>query len=389
MPVLIRVQVPGGQTRAARRNPVLRAARPPSCARTSRRREGAAVRGSRENSIIVTFMRGAPEGPSWLPLLLLISCAFPVVVVPGIAFVKPHACTSARGILHSWTNLCSIVIRPPPPPPPPPPTRWPDGTLESAVQRSRVIDIGKQNARMAGGPSKYEWGNLVCRRGAWSGCCCNGTCVQERCTGRLSGTIGCHFLRMGVEPAELAALSDAIAGYAAAHNLLYDPLPASTLVVHLRLGDTARTTSDDDVEQRDLNAKITRLPRGVKRIVLTGALSAGGHGDMPAHFKRSVQYVQLMTRLYERQGYEVHQRITGIGPEQVDEDIVFMTRAMHFHCDQGTFSRLLAQVIDYRGGMVYPPETCLLSCSGKPHSNSTTFRTDIGLRAGRPAGSRL
>ena len=110
---------------------------------------------------------------------------------------------------------------------------------------------------------------------------------------------------------------------------------------------------------------------------------------MPAHFKRSVQYVQLMPRLYERQGYEVHQRITGIGPEQVDEDIVFMTRAMHFHCDQGTFSRLLAQVIDYRGGMVYPPETCLLSCSGKPHSNSTTFRTDIGLRAGRPAGSRL
>ena len=266
-------------------------------------------------------------------------------------------------------------------------------TLDRAVARNPVVATNGHNGstvlRVAEGSSHYEWGNLVCQRGTWSGCCCNGTCIASRCGGSLGGTIGCRFLRMGAEPADLAALTDAIAGHAASRNLPYTPLPASVLVVHLRLGDTASTEYDDEEEERKVDGRLQRLPRGVTQIVLTGALTSGNHGDLPINLNHSVEYVRLVTRLYERRGYQVHQRITGVSPKQVDEDIVFMTRAMHFHCDHGTFSALLSQIVDYRGGMVYPTEACLAQCTRTPRRNSTTYRTDTGFRGGRPAGSRI
>ena len=156
------------------------------------------------------------------------------------------------------------------------------------------------------------------------------------------------------------------------------------------VGDsTASVAGNDDEEERKETSSLLRLPRGVTQIVLTGSLTSGHISMARGDFNRSVQYVQSITRLYERKGYKVHQRITGDRPAEIDEDVVFLSRATHFRCSHGTFSRAIAQIVDYRGGVVYPPETCLQRCTAKPRLNSSTFRTDLGFRGGRPNGSRM
>ena len=87
--------------------------------------------------------------------------------------------------------------------------------------------------------------------------------------------------------------------------------------------------------------------------------------------------------MFEERGYLVQQRLSGISPSEVDADVIFMTRAMHFLCSHGTFSTMIAKVVDYFGGMVYAPARCLKRCSEREEN-----RTDFRFREGRPLGWR-
>jgi len=226
-------------------------------------------------------------------------------------------------------------------------------TLAQAVAKSTLVDDNQGHVRMRGGKSQYEFGNLVCNRGTWAGCCCGHPCVATKCASKhLQPTIGCHFLNASLAIADLPVLTSTINEYAVNHGLPSDSLPPSTLVVHLRLGDgsSAGYIPQSFESEHTLATDLPRLPRGVTHVVLVGSLNSGNHGDHPKYLNASIGHVTRVTNLFEANGYHVQQRLNGVSSSEVDADIVYMTRAVHFLCTKGTFSILIARMVDYRGG---------------------------------------
>ena len=217
-------------------------------------------------------------------------------------------------------------------------------TLDEALHKARLVSTSK-GQRVSGGSSTYELGNLVCQRGTWS---CGSGCHQCHNRSHISGTIGCAYFQ-GVfahaKPANLSLLSSLIRSYAHRRQLPYRPIGADTLVVHLRLGDgsTLGYIPASFQTEHTLAEDLSRIPRGVTRVVLTGSLNSGNHGDMAKHLNSSVAHVMRVTKMFEERGYLVRQRLSGVSPSEVDADVVFMTRAMHSLCSHGTFSTLIAR----------------------------------------------
>lgn len=253
-------------------------------------------------------------------------------------------------------------------------------TLDEALRKAHLVNTSR-GLRVSGGTSTYEFGNIVCRRGTWSCGCCDSLC--RRCNGSLSETIGCNYLRGGhahAKPANLSLLSSIIESYADRRQLLHRR--TDTLVVHLRLGDGSYIPSSFQSDHA-LAQDLSLIPRGVTRVVLAGSLNSGNHGDVPEHLNSSLAHVMRVTEIFEERGYLVRQRLSGVSPSEVDADVVFMTQAMHFLCSHGTFSTLIAKVVDYLGGMVYAPARCLQRCSAGEEN-----RKDFRFRDGRPLGWR-
>jgi hypothetical protein len=230
-----------------------------------------------------------------------------------------------------------------------------------------LLDIGASEAAASATEpiDNYELGNLVCKRGAWSGC--GALCAAQMCKARnLTQSIGCRHLRASVAPANITALSAAIDKHMHFNHLPSSPLPASVIVLHMRLYDKAPVKVSELV-RRDL---LPALPTEVTRVVLVGSLAAGGNGGHPtervvshARIRHSENYVaELMCALRER-GLAVELRLSRNRARNVDDDLAFMSRAAHFLCSTGTFSQVVASVVAHRGGVVHAPDRCLHPCT--------------------------
>ena len=249
---------------------------------------------------------------------------------------------------------------------------WPRGPPASAVCVQDVLsDISASGAAASATEriDNYELGNLVCRRGAWNACCCGAPCAARMCAARqLTGSIGCRFLRAGVAPANVSALSAAIDNHVRLHHLPASPLPKSLVVVHMRLYDRTPVQVSKLVLQ-DLSA----LPAEVTRVVLVGALAAGGNGDHSTErnvsyeaVRASERYVAELTCALRARGLAVEWRLSRNRASAVDEDVAFMRRAAHFVCSTGSFSTLVARLVAHRGGVVHAPGRCLVPCTRLP-----------------------
>ena len=250
-------------------------------------------------------------------------------------------------------------------------------TLEKAVAKyARPVKDVHGHTRLAGGSASYEFGNLICKGGRWSACLHVrnvSTCEASMCSKLgLPKTIGCHYLSATGAPNGRAALNLSIHEYAARRGMRTSMLSPSTLVFHLRLGDGSLALAvnrggggnsqffpkryESPSQFADV---LSKIPRGVTNVILTGSLNAGGKGDLPGYLNASIGHITRVTAMLEARGYHVQQRVNGVSPSQVDEDIVYMTRAMHFMCSGGSFSLTISRMVAYRGGMVYPRKACL------------------------------
>ena len=250
---------------------------------------------------------------------------------------------------------------------------WPRGPPASAVCVQDVLSDISASGAVASATERidnYELGNLVCRRGAWAACCCGAPCAARMCAARqLTGSIGCRFLRAGVAPANVSALSAAIDDHVRLHHLPASPLPKSLVVVHMRLYDLTPVPVSKLVLQ-----ELSALPAEVTRVVLVGALAAGGNGHHSternlsyAAVRASERYVAELACAIRARGLAVEWRLSRNRASAVDEDVAFMRRAAHFVCSTGTFSTLVARLVAHHGGVVHAPGRCLRPCTRLPN----------------------
>lgn len=180
---------------------------------------------------------------------------------------------------------------------------------------------------------------------------------------------------------------------------------ASTLVVHLRLGDvidypqfygTNKSEAADwkgvawaegprDDERTNLSvsdfldnpgvanrmfggAKIyvlprsyyrsLRLPAGLSQVVVAGS-SRDGLNRLHAHNVKSLAYAAAVADVFAARGLRTVLRLDG----EADEDLAYMSSARHFVQGGGSYSQLVADLVRYKGGTVYPFPSAWLNAS--------------------------
>ena len=144
----------------------------------------------------------------------------------------------------------------------------------------------------------------------------------------------------------------------------------NSLVVHLRLGDMVEKAHADVITMLLKGADpgtgaSKRYPNSVKSVheLLAGAAMAnvttvhivgGGCWRVMWHTRsdciKSSIYARCLGRAFEHQGYNT---TLSIDDENADRDFYFMAHAKHFIETSGGFSKLIAQLVEKQGGIVY------------------------------------
>ena len=212
----------------------------------------------------------------------------------------------------------------------------------------------------------YEFGNMVCQRGAYSRWGPPPVRHLNCRTRELRNTVGCAFLN--VTPGRLTPATAPYLEQLLAARRFGEVVRPNELVLHLRLGDLAHA-----VDASHIAASIDKADRVRNRtfvsVTLVGSVVAGSKGTDARHANTSRQALAQVVSRLRRTGRLVHLRITQTSSAvAVDRDVAFMRTARHFLCTHGTFSRAVAMLVNYTKGVVYNPGQCLAACS-KVHPN--------------------